>query len=463
VATILQFAERLADGQDWTAAERAQLRDVGAQLAGVDVVFGKSDAGEPWCVVTDEGGEVMLHVARIGGDFVVHSAEEDEVVLDEDLWTAARRLLGDVLKDRRGVLVAFPPDMLGHTAVLAFLFAAALRGEFDHWIPREDFAADLPEDAHAPAATGLPEAAQAPAEHHRRQPAAEDDHDAGQGAVTKEAAPAERADARAPASAHAATAQKAEVAPAHLEAANDRGPAPPAPATTPATARTEGGQTISNAFAGANSGGTSGAGGSSSSGEGAATTTDTPKAPLTEFVQGGDGDDRIQMHETTAATGGKGADAFVVTLPVVAAHGAAPQLMGVVGDFRIAEGDRIEVTGGRGTMVVDRDEADILAAIRPRPGSGDAPVVAGRHMGWDTDGDGREDAYVLVTDKGGTWFTPAGRGVVQDGPAPMPSPANVGSAPVIEAAAGHVVAAEGPHAPIGLTVAAHPPTGEVGC
>jgi hypothetical protein len=137
--------------------------------------------------------------------------------------------------------------------------------------------------------------------------------------------------------------------------------------------------------------------------------------------------------------------------------------MGVVGDFRIAEGDRIEVTGGRGTMVVDRDEADILAAIRPRPGSGDAPVVAGRHMGWDTDGDGREDAYVLVTDKGGTWFTPAGRGVVQDGPAPMPSPANVGSAPVIEAAAGHVVAAEGPHAPIGLTVAAHPPTGEVGC
>lgn len=81
MGTILQFAERLVEDGDWTPAERSQLRDMGAQLgqtaAGLDLVFGKTEEGDPWCVVADDRSEVLLHVARIGGGFVVHAPRND--------------------------------------------------------------------------------------------------------------------------------------------------------------------------------------------------------------------------------------------------------------------------------------------------------------------------------------------------------------------------------------------------
>lgn len=454
MATILQFAERLPEGQDWTAAERAQLRDVGSQLAGMDVVFGKTDDGAPWCVVTDDDGDVMLHVARIGGDFVVHSTAEDEVVEDSDLWRAARRLLGDVLKDRRGVLMAFPPEMLGQTAVLAFLFAAAMRGEFDHWLPHDEQVDSEGEDGHAPGQSALPAAAEAPAEstarHANPEGPANDD-----GAVTKDAAPAEQAEARSPAPAHDAPRQTAE-APTHVDshAPTEKTPAPPLPqvvgqATLPTVARTDGGQTTSNAFT-ANGGDAAGASGiAQNTAQTTGENTATHQAPLTAFVEGTDGDDRIQMSPATAAVGGKGADTFVFLLPTPvangSAHSAAPKLMGVVGDFHATEGDRIELTGGKAVMIVDREVDDLLATIRPHVGSGDMPVIAGRHMGWDMDGDGREDAYVLLTPDGGPWFT-AARAASQGG-----VPIN---APMGELVSPH--GPDAPHAPIGIIVIAFP-------
>lgn len=420
MGAILQFAERLADGQDWTASERAQLRDVGAQLDGVDVVFGKSEAGDPWCVVTDDGGEVLLHVARIGGDFVVHATRDDEVVQDDDLWTAAKRLLGDVLKERRGVLLAFPPEALGQTAVLAFLFAAAMRGEFDHWVPNGH--GDLPPPVE-PDGGGIVEVPPAPEDPARE--AAQARHAAddapGRGGDIKEAArasvpdaeaPAARDDGPGPARGDDAPAQDRAPAPASAQAANlPTAPALPDPNSHRGGAA-GGGQTEVTSF---NAGGGSG-GGAQTAGTGP---TSEPQAPLSEFVEGGDGDDRIAMSGNVAAAGGRGADTFVLALPTTAAQGA-PVLLGFVADFNSAEGDRLELSGNA-VMVVDRTDGDLLSAVRTRPGSASGagvaagtgtvavtdsvPIMSGRHIGYDLNGDGKEDAYVLVTGSGGTWFT----------------------------------------------------------
>jgi hypothetical protein len=450
MATILQFAERLADGQDWTASERAQLRDVGAQLDGVDVVFGKSEMGDPWCVVTDDGGEVLLHVARIGGDFVVHATHDDKVVQGDDLWSAAKRLLGDMLKERRGVLLAFPPEALGQTAVLAFLFAVVMRGEFDHWIPTSRGEPPPPVEPHEQGShdPDAPPASADPVRYADDTPRENADGNS-RGEVNREAPRASAPDAQAPAIADdrpdPARGDEAPAADHHSPAPAQGQSRNPSPVQAPAQPDPS-----------ANRGGAAGAGQTemasfNSGGGGDAQTTSTsepsPQAPLTEFIEGGDGDDRIAMSGKVAASGGGGADTFVLTLPT-AVHGA-PVLLGVVADFHAAEGDKLELSG-RAVVVVDRTETDLLSTVRTQPGAGAAmtvsagsqtmPVMTGRHIGYDLDGDGREDAYVLVTDSGGTWFTnarPVGGG-----------DANPGD--ISSGAIGMVHGSEA-HAPIGIT------------
>ncbi len=471
MATILQFAERLADGQDWTVSERAQLRDVGAQLDGVDVVFGKSEAGDPWCVVTDDSGEVLLHVARIDGDFVIHATHEDEIVQDEDLWSAAKRLLGDMLKERRGVLLAFPPEALGQTAVLAFLFAAAMRGEFDHWLPSS--VSDAPPPAEPRGTTAqIPGShtseAQAAREAAATEAAGAPDPDApDRGEVTREALRADAREAQTPAASHDAPmrGQGQAHAPAAAEAPAPTGAAPNTPTTAaqagPATNRTEatGSQTGTASFSSGGGGdagaGSTGGGDASAGGNDGVKTAgepSNPQAPLTEFVEGGAGDDRIAMAGNIAATGGGGADTFVLTLPN--ASRGAPVLLGLVADFRAGEGDRLELTG-KGVVVVDRAESDLLASVRTRLASGsasaagDTPVMSGRHIGYDIDGDGQEDAYVLVTGGGVGWFAALRQagGVVGDGAA-------------MSGAATNIQGGEAVHAPISITAEApHPPPG----
>lgn len=60
----------LAPGQgDWTARERRQLNRLRALCAtnqGSGVSCGCADEGDPWCIVHDVQGEVMVHIARIG-------------------------------------------------------------------------------------------------------------------------------------------------------------------------------------------------------------------------------------------------------------------------------------------------------------------------------------------------------------------------------------------------------------
>src|SRR5690349_5027463 len=113
---VVPFIARVRDSGDWTASERARLEELADRLADggvrVEVIFGATDEGDPWCVVTDEDGDVLIHVARIDGKFVVHSAIDDAVNESVDLHTA--------LRDR----LAATEEMLAPTSATILPFTA---------------------------------------------------------------------------------------------------------------------------------------------------------------------------------------------------------------------------------------------------------------------------------------------------------------------------------------------------
>ena len=126
MATILPFpAPR---GGDWTAGERAGLDELATRLAGeagVEVAFGRSDSGDPWCVVLDAHDEVLVHVAREGTSFVAHTAD-DLFVKATDLRTAVERVLGSRWHEERAdVVVPFAAAGRSAQVVTAVLVVAS--------------------------------------------------------------------------------------------------------------------------------------------------------------------------------------------------------------------------------------------------------------------------------------------------------------------------------------------------
>ena len=81
MSNVIAFAPRLNAGGGWTAAERARLSELADRLAAdgvkVEIVYGVTDEGDPWCVIKDDQEEVLIHVARINGQFVIHDASSD--------------------------------------------------------------------------------------------------------------------------------------------------------------------------------------------------------------------------------------------------------------------------------------------------------------------------------------------------------------------------------------------------
>lgn len=86
----------------WNEAERAELRRLAQALAEasagegrrspVEVESGVSDAGDPWFVVAaPRTGDVLVHVARIDGVFVVHRVADDLVQEGHDLRALLRK------------------------------------------------------------------------------------------------------------------------------------------------------------------------------------------------------------------------------------------------------------------------------------------------------------------------------------------------------------------------------------
>ena len=96
----------------------------------VDGVFGQTDSGDPWYVVTDANQDVLVHIARIDGQFVVHDAAIDMFHQVGSLWSALRQVLASgAPEEPAGVVVAFNPASREAQSFLSLVIAVFLAGQ----------------------------------------------------------------------------------------------------------------------------------------------------------------------------------------------------------------------------------------------------------------------------------------------------------------------------------------------
>jgi hypothetical protein len=126
------------------------------------------------------------------------------------------------------------------------------------------------------------------------------------------------------------------------------------------------------------------------------------KAGQIDRIDGGAGDDKIVMNARVVATGGTGADTFLISAQEPASKLEA--LLGVVLDYSAAKGDHLAVMGkGYVTVVSTTSVGNVLAAQEAALGEATASQVpdakgpvAGARVGFDVNGDGREDVFILL-------------------------------------------------------------------
>lgn len=416
---VLAFAPRPPAG-DWTASERGLLllltQHLQSSYGDVDVAFGQTDSGDPWYVVTDANQDVLVHVARIEGQFVVHDAAVDMFHEVGSLWTALRQVLASgVQQEPAGVVVAFNPASREAQSFLSLVIAVGLYLELRDAgfgdIARTDFAT-LPRSENL-AIEGVAsklisalnldaENTGAKAERHEA-PANEN---APATPIKPQGAPPLAIEGPWAALASLAF-SKAPQGPAVAPAAASEPPATVEPQAN-ATAQEPSLQGFVGAKAAINGGpgddnivGTAeaevirgGAGDDRIDGGGARTGVDR--------IDGGAGDDHIVMNARVVASGGPGADTFLVSAK--APETRADALLGVVLDYAAAKGDHLAVMGeGRLTVVSTAAVNNVLAAQEQALGEATAHLVtdvtqtvAGTRVGFDIDGDGHEDVYILL-------------------------------------------------------------------
>ena len=404
---ILPFVARVRDSGDWTQSERARLEALADQFAKdgvhVEVVYGATDDGDPWCVVKDANEDVLVHVARIGGRFVVHFAAQDTLEEGADLPSALGARLSDVhvVPDHEDEVVV-PFSLSGRQAqgLLALIVATAF------FYDTRDAQAETPalHDTTPPSqATEVAAIAAAPLD-----AAAKTDRDPSVHAVVL-ADPAPEPHAAAPTPAVEAP------PPAPLPQAKTavEGASPPAPtlaenkdAAPAATAQTHASPVEADAPHTLSGGagndllvGSSGAdlivGGAGND------TLQGGGAGHGQFdtLVGGAGDDRIELGPQVVASGGEGADIFVFHAPV---HMGDPtNLLGVVLDFHASEGDRfVNARGEHVTMTGERPapppEGFTYTAMRPSGPPGPPEPITWTRLDVDLNGDGHPDGYVLL-------------------------------------------------------------------
>ena len=394
---ILPFVARVRDSGDWTAAERARLEALADQFAKagvhVEVVYGATDDGDPWCVVKDGNEEVLVHVARIGAKFVVHFAAQDTLEEGVDLPSALGARLDDlheVPQASGGDVVPFSLAGRQAQSFLALIVATAFFYE-----TRDALAAqDAPHDAAAPSDTAdVAAVAAAPLAHEpaeRSLPA----HSlaladpAPQPAAAAQASTAAE-EPRAPAV--KAAAGKDEAPPASAQPHPDTEAAAPAAAPL-AIAHAEGPQTLTGSSG--NDHLTGGSGADLIQGGAGDDTLQGGGAGHGQFdtLDGGAGNDRIEVTAQVVATGGDGADTFVIHAPAMFGH--AGTLLGTITDFDAAHGDRLVDFRGLQIAVVP-GPPNLPAGFGPnaRPGTPDA----GTQVYLDFNHDGHADGFVLMT------------------------------------------------------------------
>jgi hypothetical protein len=411
MSNVVPFTPR-ADTGGWSAGERARLSELADRLAAdgihVRVVYGATDAGDPWCVITDENDEVLVHVARIDGQFVIHDAAADVVEQDDTLWTAVDRLLGAGWRDGQAEVVV-PMAARQAQTFLALVVAAAF---FDMTAQAHDAPDVTPHDTPAEvlaafvAAVTLAAPAASAEEHQRfeRLAAPADETSPGDaGTTTAEDAPK-------------AEAAKDEIKPADAATAGSDDTAPTArePALVaqqahgPGQNHLQGGDGRDELVGGSGDDSLNGGGGADHLVGGAGDDTlagGGAGATGVDVLEGGDGDDQIQMGAHVVAIGGAGNDTFVLDLPKDAKTEPTPppqHQFGVILDF--TAGDHLAGVGGHAVNVISATaQNDVLAGLRGFTFTGRPPPpdsVPGYRVEVDVDGDNKVDGFVMVAGTG---------------------------------------------------------------
>jgi hypothetical protein len=345
---VVPFIARVRDSGDWSASERARLEDLAERLAAggvhVEVIFGATDEGDPWCVVTDADGDVLIHVARIDGKFVVHSAVDDAVNESIDLHTALRDRLAateEAMTPRSATILPFSltarqgQTFLALLAATTFFYETAAIGDTAE--AGETMLALPPADETAPPDDEAPVQEREAAPGVALQPATP--------AATPQLAPTP-----APAAAPAAPDEGDDATPvlgtqALTASAGSDTSAAPAPSVEPAIVieGTDGDDLLVGTAADEHIIG--GAGDDTLRGGGG-----------NDILEGGAGDDVLEVTGQVIAIGGTGADTFLIQPPTLGGH--AETLLGVILDFAGGEGDRVFNAMGQAVR------------FRPPPGDG---------------------------------------------------------------------------------------------
>jgi hypothetical protein len=403
MGTVLDLRLRQPASGDWTSLERSQLYALVDQLPADperEVVLGVTDAGDPWLVVISGSDEVELHVARIGGRFVVHRGDEERVSEAPDLWTAAARAGGLGLPERRATVTSLFGDTLPVHALAALEpMTFATRDEVEPARPEAPppTAAPMAEIVTFADVASEPETRPAPPIEADRQP------------VLPDEAPQPRS---APLEAPAVAAFPFTVLPPAAAVFADAQLLPEgAPALLPdrLVAAADLGETLI---------GTTGAdtliggdGNDSIVGGGAEFGFDV--------LDGRGGDDSLLLDGSVVALGGRGKDGFVV---VSHSNGLSANNLGIVLDFFQSREDRLEFQPGSRVRIVEvTPESDVLSTVRGTGAFKDAPAAPGARISFDLDGDGRADGFVLLANTRG--WTADNAGLRPQAPvAPQPPP-----------------------------------------
>ncbi|OYQ32659.1 hypothetical protein CHU95_17975 [Niveispirillum lacus] len=336
---LLNFIRTLRQSGHWTNQEKAELfrltDSLSADRIEIETAMGISDQGDPWFVIYHaKTGNVLVHVARIGGTFVVHDMSRDLLVEGDDL----RRLLNQ----------ASGQDLFAEAQNIGVLAALALVVDF-YLSTEPAIAAETADaamvDAMAPAALALsasPATERPLSFRHAPLPVSTEESDrsqAGMQTLLTRSSDLILADKTLAAELRSADGTRLTVPMSITSVLADADtlslsapPPPPVPALTLRGGEMHdlliGSQGDDLLIGGAGNDTLIGGGGR-------------------DTLIGGDGDDMLVIDLLTVAHGGDGADRFVITDNLVghwvalAEQGGTVTLHDQVRDFSVTEGDRL--------------------------------------------------------------------------------------------------------------------------